>query len=404
MEAFIARQPIFDSQQKVFAYELLFRSGLDNMFKHPDPDQATAKVITDAFSLFNTSALTEGKRAFINLTRDTLLKEYIFLIPKEFIVAEITESIDPDSEVVEACRKLKQSGYLLALDDFVYEDRYAPLMDLADFIKVDFLSTSESERRSLCERFAPSGIRPLAEKVETAEAFSEAFQIGYPYFQGYFFCRPTIFRRKDIPGFKLHYFQVLQEILRPEMDFGKLEKFIRQEVSLSYRLLRYINSAFFGMKNKINSIKQALVLLGEKEIRKWISLLTLANMGKDKPEQLAVHTITRAKFCESLAPFAGLLNRADDLFLVGMFSLMDAFLDRPMPDILTEIPIKDEIKGAILGKENKLTEVYHYAVSYEKGDWGKLAEQRVKIGIDEMRPPQLYLEALRWGQNAFKYL
>ena len=404
MEAFIARQPIFDSQQKVFAYELLFRSGLDNMFKHPDPDQATAKVITDAFSLFNTSDLTDGKRAFINVTRDTLLKEYLFLFPKGLIVAEITESIDPDSEVIEACRKLKQAGYLLALDDFVYQDRYAPLMDLIDFMKVDFLSTSQSERRFLYERFAPSGIRPMAEKVETSELFSEALQIGYPYFQGYFFCRPTIFNRKDIPGFKLHYFQVIQEILRPEMDYGKLEKFIKQEVSLSYKLLRYINSSFFGFKNKINSIKQALALLGEKEIRKWVLLITLAHMGKDKPEQLAVHTITRAKFCESLAPLAGLLNRADDLFLVGMFSLMDAFLDRPISDILTEIPIKDEIKGAILGEENKLTEVYHYAISYEKGDWGKLAEQKLKIGIDEMSPPQLYLEALKWGQEAFKYL
>jgi len=374
------------------------------MFKHPDPDQATAKVITDAFSLFNTSALTEGKRAFINLTRDTLLKEYIFLIPKEFIVAEITETIDPDSEVIEACRKLKQAGYLLALDDFRYEDRYAPLMDLTDFIKVDFLSTGESERRSLYERFAPLGIRPLAEKVETAESFAEALRIGYPYFQGYYFCRPTIFTRKDILGFKLHYFQVLQEILRPEMDFGKMEKFIKQEVSLSYKLLRYINSAFFGLKNKVNSIKQALVLLGEKEIRKWVSLLTLAHMGKDKPEQLAVHTITRAKFCESLAPLAGLLTRADDLFLVGMFSLIDAFLDRPISDILSEIPVKDEIKGAILGEENKLTEVYHYALSYEMGDWGRLAEQRVKIGIDETSPPQLYLAAFKWGQEAFKHL
>jgi len=404
METFIARQPIFDSQQKVFAYELLFRSGLDNMFKHPDPDQATAKVITNAFSLFNISTLTEGKRAFINVTRDTLLKEYLFLLPKEFIVAEILETIDPDSEVIDACQKLKRAGYLLALDDFVYDDRYAPLMDLTDFIKVDFLSTSESERRFLFERFGPQGIRPLAEKVETSELFSEALQIGYPYFQGYFFCQPTILKRKDIPGFKLHYFQILQEILRPEMDYGKLEEFMKQEVSLSYKLLRYINSAFFGLKSKINSVKQALVLLGEQEIRKWVSLLTLAHMGKDKPEQLAIHTITRAKFCESLAPLAGLLDRTDDLFLVGMFSLMDAFLDRPISDILKEIPIKDEIKGAILGEENKLAGVYHYAVSYERGDWSKLAEQRAKIGIDEKIPPQLYLEALRWGQEAFKYL
>ncbi len=199
----------------------------------------------------------------------------------------------------------------------------------------------------------------------------------------------------------MHYFQVLQEILRPEMDFGRLEKYIKQEVSLSYKLLRYINSAFFGLKNKINSIRQALALLGEKEIKKWFSLLTLANMGKDKPEELALHTITRAKFCESLAPLAGLLNRAEDLFLVGMFSLIDAFLDRPLSEILKEIPVRDEIKGAILGKENQLAQVYHYVLSYEKGDWGSLGEQQVRIGIDESSPPRLYRAALKWGQDAF---
>ncbi|HSR10751.1 MAG TPA: HDOD domain-containing protein, partial [Thermodesulfobacteriota bacterium] len=382
--------------------ELLFRSGLNNAFQNSDPEQATAKVITDAFSLFNLSGLTEGKRAFINVTRDTLLKEYLYLIPKELIVAEILETIEPDQEVIAACRKLKEAGYLLALDDFVYRDGCQPLVEMADFIKVDFLAAAEDQRRDLFRRFSPSGAQLLAEKVETEEAFSQGLQIGYPYFQGYFFCRPTIFKSKDIPGFKLHYFQVLQEILRPEMDFGRLEKYIKQEVSLSYRLLRYINSAFFGLKNKINSIKQALALLGEKEIKKWLSMLTLANMGKDKPDELAVHTIARARFCESLAPLAGLLHRAEDLFLVGMFSLIDAFLDRPLPEVLEEIPIKDEIRGAILGEENKLTEVYRYAVSYEKGDWGQLAEQQVRIGVDEERPPKLYRDSLRWGNDAFR--
>ena len=402
METFIARQPIFDSQKRVFAYELLFRSSLENVFKHPDPDQATSKVITDAFFLFHMPTLTEGKRAFINFTRETLLQEYAQLIPKDSIVVEIPETIDPDSEVVEACRKLKQAGYLLAMDDFVYHERYTPLLKLTDFIKVDFLSTREEERRSLYKAFAPLGIRLLAEKVETSESFLEASEIGYSYFQGYFFCKPTIIQGKDIPGFKQHYFEILREIHRPEMNFDRLEGFIKREVSLSYKLLRYINSAFFGLRNKINSIKQALALLGEKEIKKWVSLVTLANMGKDKPEELAVHTVTRAKFCESLAPYAGLLNRAGDLFLVGLFSLIDAFLDRPKSDILTEIPIDNEIKEAILGEENRLGRVYRFVLSYETGDWGRLAEQRIKIGVDETSPPQLYLDAVKWGHDAFR--
>ncbi len=402
METFIVRQPIFDSRKRVFGYELLFRSNQENVFRHPDPDQATS--IIDAFFLFNISTLAGGKRAFINFTRETLLKEYAVSIPKESIVVEILKTIDPDSEVIKACRKLKQAGYLLAMGDFAYEERYAPLMDVADFVRIDFLSTGEREKRSLFQAFAPLGIRLLAEKVETSESFSDALEIGYPYFQGNFFCKPSIIRGKDIPGFKLHYLQILRAIHHPEMDFSRLEETIKKEVSLSYRLLRYINSASFGLTNKINSIKHALALLGEKEIKKWVSLVVLAIIGQDKPEELALRAITRAKFCESLAPYVDLKNRAEDLFLVGMFSLIDAFLDRAISEILNEIPIGDEIKGAILGEENSLGEVYKYVLSYEKGDWIRLTEQQIKLRIDETPPPQLYLKALKWGQEAFQQL
>ncbi|NWF53875.1 MAG: HDOD domain-containing protein [Syntrophaceae bacterium] len=401
MDAFIARQPIFDSRQRVFGYELLFRSSLENVFRSSNPDQATSKVISDAFFLFNFSTLTEGKRAFINLTREILLKEYIFLIPKDLVVVEILENVEPDAEVIEVCRRMKQAGYLLAMDDFVYKENLTPLLEMADFVKVDFLSASESERRALVREFAPRGIRLLAEKVETPKDFSEALELGYKYFQGYFFCKPLVIKGKDIPGSKLHYFQVLQEIHHRQMDFRRLEQIIKQDVSLSYKLLRYINSAYFGLRNKIYSIKQALLLLGQAEIKKWLSLITLAGMGTDKPGELVVHTITRAKFCESLAPHAGLFRRADDLFLVGMLSLMDAFLDRPLSDLLIEVPINDEIKGAILEKQNRLGEVYDYVLSYEKGDWARLNEQQMKLGIHEVYPPQLYLNALKWGQEAF---
>ena len=172
MDTFIARQPIFDARQRVFGYELLFRSSLENVFRHSNPDQATSKVISDAFFLFNLSTLTEGKRAFINLTREILLKEYIFLIPKDFVVVEILENVKPDAEVLETCRRMKRAGYLLAMDDFVYKERYSPLLELADFVKVDFLSTSENERRALVKDFAPLGIRLLAEKVETPKDFA----------------------------------------------------------------------------------------------------------------------------------------------------------------------------------------------------------------------------------------
>ena len=402
LDSFIARQPIFDEHQSVFGYELLFRSGLDNVFRSSDPDQATSKVLTDSLSLFSMATLTGGKRGFINITRDILLKDYVFLIPNEHIVVEVLETIRPDAEVIEACRRLKEGGYLLAMDDFVYSEAYQPLVDLADFIKVDFLQTQDGERKGVMEKCRAKEVRFLAEKVENLKTFDEAREIGYSFFQGYFFSKPTVLTRKDIPKFKLHYLRILQEIHRPEMNFNRLGEYIKQEISLSYKLLRYINSAFFGLRNKITAIKQALVLLGEKEIKNWISLVALAGMGDDKPEELAVQAIIRAKFCQSLGPYAGLGRKTEDLFLLGLLSLIDAFLDRPMAEILKEIPVDDEIKKALLGGDGPLANLYQFVLAYEKGDWETMAKQRLQLGIDEAVPPRLYLSAVGWGQKCFQ--
>ncbi len=401
MNTFIARQPIFDMNQKAYGYELLFRSGLDNFFRSVDPNQATSKVIADSFFLLNLSSLTGGRRAFINVPRDFLLQEFLFLIPKDQIVVEILEQVTPDEEVVVACEKLKRAGYLLALDDFVYDERYEPLIELTDFIKVDFLTTERDVRSDLVRRLKRYGVRFLAEKIENQEMFNEAKESGYTYCQGYFFCRPTIISGRDIPALKLHYLRLLQEIHRPELDFEKLSEIVRREISLSYRLLRYINSAFFGLRNKISSLKQALLLLGEREIRKWITLVTLATLGEDKPEELVIQSILRAKFCESLAPSIGLLHRAEDLFLMGMFSMIDALLDRPLSEILSDLPISEDIKRALLGEENPLAMVYRYILLYEKGDWEGLSELGLRLGIDEARVGPLYMEAVRWSSGFF---
>jgi len=402
METFIARQPIFDSKQRVYGYELLFRSGLDNIFRHPDPNQATSKVIVDSFFLLGISTLTDGKRAFINMTREMLIEEYVFLVPKELIVLEILETVEPSAEVIGACKKLKQAGYMLAMDDFVYKETVAPLLDLADFIKVDFLSTPKEERRSLVRQFTPLGIHFLAEKVETHEVLQEALELGYNYFQGYFFSKPAILSGRDIPAYKLHYFQILQEIHRPELNFKELERIIKQEISLSFKLLRYINSAYFGVRYKISSILQALVLLGEKEVKKWSSLVALANMGQDKPDELVVQAMIRAKFCESLAPCLGLKHRKGDLFLMGMLSLIDAILDRPLSDILKEMPVDNDIKEGLLGEENRLHDIFQCVLAFERGEWDLLSERTSKLGVDEATSYQLYFDAIHWGHRCFE--
>ncbi|MGQ9846725.1 MAG: EAL and HDOD domain-containing protein, partial [Bacteroidales bacterium] len=224
---------------------------------------------------------------------------------------------------------------------------------------------------------------------------------GYQYFQGYFFNNPEFIYGKDISGLKLHYLLLLQEIHRPELNFKQLEKIIKREVSLSYKLLRYINSAYFGLPNKISSILQALLLLGEREIRKWCSLIALAQMGIDKPEELIIQTIIRARFCELMAQLLGKKGRSDDFFLTGMFSLIDAILDRQIDDILKDIPVIDDIKKALFGEKNELGMVLQIILLYEKGCWKDLSEAILKLKLDEGKVFQIYLDAVRWANECF---
>ena len=233
MDLFIARQPIFTSQQTVHAYELLFRSGTANVFPDVDANHASARVIADSLFNLGLQALTGGKLAFINMTRDLLVGDYATLLPKDEIVIEILENIVPDAKVVEACRRLKDAGYLLALDDFVENGSTAPLVALADIIKVDVLATKKEQRRTLVKRHAPRGVRLLAEKVETQEAFQEAVGLGFSYFQGYFFAKPSVLKAKSAPEFRLTYLALLQEVVKREVDLRKVAAVIGRDVTLS---------------------------------------------------------------------------------------------------------------------------------------------------------------------------
>ena len=401
MKKFVARQPIFDPHQKVYAYELLFRSGMDNFFDASDPDQASTSVIVDSLLLMGMEKLTGGDRAFINCTRNVLIKGYAALLPKDKVVVEILESVEPDDEVVGACLRLKRAGFMLALDDFIYEERLEPLLPLIDFVKVDFRETTERDRKALVEKLSPRGIKMVAEQVETRSELQQASEMGYTYFQGYCFSKPEIVVAQDIPGYKLNYLRVLQAVNQPEINLVELENIIKLEASLTYKLLRYLNSAFFGFRTEIRSIHHALALLGEEELKKWASLIAMAAMGADKPPELVVSVIVRAVFCESLAPRIGMTNRSNDLFLLGMMSLIDAVLDRPLPEILEKMPISHEIKEALLGVENRFRDVYETVIAYEAADWRSFAEKARKLNLDEETVPDLYLKSVEWAKNTF---
>ncbi len=398
MERFLARQPIFNWRRVVYGYELLFRSGLDNFFSHIDGDTTSAST-ADTMILFGIERLTEGKRAFLNCTREFLVRDYAMLLPKDRVVIEVLESVKLDEELIAACRRLKAQGYLLALDDFKDSPEWEPLISVADFIKVDLLATPAEEQARLAKKFASDKLRLIAEKVETHEDFKRTLDLGYSYFQGYFFSRPEILRRHDIPPNKLNYLRLLQAANQADMDIQNVAERVKAEASISYRLLRYLNSSAFFLASEVHSIPHALSLLGERGIRRWVSLVAVACMADDKPQELVMLPLIRARFCELLAPRAGLASVSNDLFLLGLLSAIDAILDMTMADILNELKIRGDIRDALLGTKNGLRDVFDVALLYEMARWEELdaAAEHVHIQSDDV--PEQFMEAVDWSKR-----
>jgi c-di-GMP-related signal transduction protein len=329
-----------------------------------------------------------------------LLSETPNYLPKEISVIEILENVEVDEELLAACRELKKNGYQLALDDFDWqENEHNPLTEIVHFIKVDFRSTPPPVRKAMVELFANKGIELLAEKTETREEFQEALTMGFSYFQGYFFSKPEIISGKDIPGYKLNYLRILHEICKETLDLKNLQKIIERDPPLCLKILTYLNSAFFGLRYEITSIGHALGLLGEKEIRKWASLAILVHLGKDQPTELMRLSILRAKFCESLAPQVHLSNQASELFLMGLFSLMDVFWGRPMDEVLESMPLSKEIKDALEGRENSSKLVLDLVVHYEKGAWESVSQLITQLSLDEDLLPDLYESAVEFVES-----
>ena len=404
MEVHVARQPIFNTEKNVIGYELLFRNGTDDFFPGSDSDQATADVINSSFFLKIVDDLTGGKKAFINFTPRLIKQHIMTILPSQSLAVELTETFEKDPDVLEACRQLKEKGYMVVLDDFVFYKNSDALIKVADMVKVDFVATKEVERKSIAQRIKPFGVSLLAEKVESYFDFKQAKELGYEYFQGYFFGRPEVFSGRDIPGYTVNYLNMLREASRSEIDFDKLEQIFRRDVALSFKILKFINSAFFGVRNKVSSVRQALVLLGRKEILKWVSLLALQNIAQDKPDEVEVLSLIRARFGELLALKLGWTKRSDQAFLVGLFSLVDAMLDRPMDDILRELPLDDEIIVALLRGDNDLGRMNTMARHYEKAEWDKFAVLANELGIASKDVAELYRQSLVWAQGLFVLL
>ena len=380
----------------MFGYELLFRDGIENVFRANDTE-AAARSTLDSTLLMGFDVLCDGQRAFINCTRELLLKDGITLLPSEQTVVEVLEGVEPDDLVMAACERLKVGGYTLALDDYVANDPRERLTTLADILKVDFERTTRPQQEELVKRFAPQGRRMLAEKVETHDQFQAALDMGYVYFQGYFFRRPEVLQAREIPTNRVNYLRLLASVSKDEMDLREVESIIKTEASVLYRLLRYLNSPVFGMRNEIHSIRHALALLGEREIRRWIRLVTLVSAGQDKPSDLVLSALVRARFCELVS--MKIPRSQSDLFLVGMVSMMDAILEIPMDEILAKIALDKDTKMVLSGGGGRLKPVYDLMMAQEAGKWDAAKQASDQLRISESETGEMWWQAMQWGRQ-----
>lgn len=396
MEFFVARQPILDRQLEVFGYELLFRSGPVAAYDGSNPDQASSSIIMNGSLLLDFGELTEGRAAFINATRQALVERIVEVLPRETTIVEVLETVEPDAEVVAACRELKRQGFRIALDDFVYDPRYDELLSLCDIVKVDFLEATREQRQALARQI-PRGTVLLAEKVETPEQYEEAVADGYQLFQGFFFQKPMLLRKRAIPENQTFYAELLQELQSPELDVDRLIGVIKRDASLTYKFLRFINRPTFGWRREISDLRQAAFLVGRSELRKWMTLLVMASLGPGKPLALLQTASIRARMCELLAPLAGRGSAGMAAFLVGMFSQIDAFTDQPMADALENLPLGPEVRAALVGEENELLGLLRVVIAYERGSWSEMQRAAAAVGIPAGEIPACYVQAVRWA-------
>lgn len=396
-DIFVGRQPIFTKNKEVFAYELLFRGSKEQeVYQAADGNKATAQVLENSLLEFELEKLTKHRPAFINFTAEVLMEKFIELLPTDLVVIELLETVDVTPAIVDRCKKLKALGFQLALDDFVFSPHYKELVALADYIKIDFRATNSRERYELTKRLGRPGLVFLAEKVETQEEYQEAVDAGYDLIQGYFFSKPEVVGGRTAGIAEHEVVLFLQEINKAEFDYRVLEELLRHNVHLAYKFLRLVNSPYFGFRVKINSFRHGLVLVGQENLCKWGSLLLLSSQAVNKSPELIILALTRARFAELISVRLK-LNNHKAFFLGGMFSLMDAILNRPMQEVVEKLPVLEEVKEAMLGFPNTLGLVLELVSANEKVDWDRSRLFALGLGLSLAHVAEDYYQAVVWS-------
>ncbi|KAF7772975.1 hypothetical protein PMAN_b0625 [Pseudoalteromonas marina] len=399
VSVFVARQAIFNRRQKVVAYELLFRDSPKNFFPDIAEGQATARLIMENQLNLGTRHITSGKKALINIGPESLELDLCAFLPCQDVVIELLESIEPTDTNYELCRELFHSNFNLALDDFVYKPQWDRFLKLVKLIKFDITITPLNDIHPIIKKLKDhKQIKLLAEKIETQEEYEVAAGMGFDYFQGYFFAKPTMMKHNDIDYNYGLVVAIYAEIMSPNPDLTKIAALFELDAALAYKLLRLINSGVFPIQSKIASLKQALVYLGQERLKKFVSLIVTAHTAGKKPAELMQVCVVRARFCELIAKKVA-KHQSGEAFLTGLFSLLDAILDQPMSLLVEKLPFQDDIKAALLEEKNTLYYILKVVKAYETGSWWALEQAVIFLNIQSDILPELYQKSVDWADS-----
>ncbi|WP_333607715.1 EAL and HDOD domain-containing protein [Arsukibacterium sp.] len=397
MYGYIARQPIFDNNKQVYGYELLFRDGEQNSFPNIDANEATSKLLMEHHLLMGVEKIAANKRAFINFSEDTLLHHFPTSIHADSMVIEVLETVPPTAELLDTCKHLHGLGYKLALDDHDFDPKWDAFLPYIQYLKIDVLQFNLLQISRYLKRVAAYPLTLLAEKVETAEQFEKLKMMGFHLYQGYLFARPEMMRHKQLSSSKVSLLELIAEASQVKIDFDHLAEICSRDLGLSYKLLRFINNSQFATRQPINSLKHAMIYMGEAELKKFIALLALANLQQGEADERLRLALVRARFCDQLAQQKKLAENPPSAFLTGLFSNVHELVEQPQSELLAQLPLQHEIKGALLTKSGMLGMFLQLTQAFEQADWPLTTDLEQQItGLSELA--QLYLDAVSWAE------
>ena len=400
---FVAKQPIFDRQGMIWGFELLFRAAADaQRAEFPNADSATSQVLSDGFFLAQ-PGIERDKHILINFPKDMLLCGAAYTLPTDMCIIEILESVEPEPEIIETCLALKKAGFKLALDDYVSQPGYEQLIELADIVKVDILGQRPDQVIHIFNTLKPYGCKLLAEKVEDRRFFDLTRKLGFDYFQGFFFRKPEIIQGKKISSNETTKLKLMQELGKEDFDFKALADTISKDLSISYRLLRYVNSAYFGQSKKVESLLQAIVILGQKQFARWLRVIILSDMdSSQKAQAAAMSSVQRARFLELLRESDNrIFLSPESMFFLGIFSMLDVLLGVPMAELLKELPLDDEVKSALLRMDIPSRFWLDLVENYEQANWEKISDMLRERNLNPLNTSLIYVEAMKWTREIF---